>query len=89
MKLLSMLLASAGRWIRRPGHPPCGELQFSACAPRTKPAPAPADDFSLDRFNIDDANADRLPRYALSDQNFVVDELEFAAALDRGHLSGR
>ena len=84
MNFLSMLLASATGWVRRPMHPPGGEPQFPPCASRTRPAQAAADDFSLERFNIDEADADRLPRYALNDQNFVVDELELAAALDRG-----
>ena len=89
MKFLSRLLASATCWVRRPKHPPCGEPQFPPCAAQTRSAPAPADDFSLEPFNVDEPAADRLPRYALSDQNFVVDELELAAALDRGQSMQR
>jgi hypothetical protein len=89
MNFLSIILARATRWIRRPAPSPCCEPQLSPCTARSTPSPPAVEDFSLEKFDIDRAEADRLPRYALSDQNFVVDELEYAAALDRGHLTQR
>jgi hypothetical protein len=84
MKRFSTLLSRASSWFRLPGHSSRENCQVDSGPARIHPAPAPADDFSLNRFDIDQADIDRLPRYALSDQNFVVDELEMATALDRG-----
>lgn len=81
------------------GTPAALALVKLACAPPTMSPPPfsvwpstaahSLDDFSLQQFDVDELGAESLPRYALSDQNFVVDELQYAEALDRGPLGGR